>query len=308
MPIEKAVYGFTDYWAKMTSRSQIHRDAQSIQPSSYLDYKEYLSDLYQLIKSKRERYSYITFTEELGLGKCNAMYLIIHGKRPLTVKSARKIVAALGLTGGERQYFLRMVEIASLHDATEREKAFQALIETKTKLLPNELDAKQLEFHNEWYHAAILELLGLPNSSCDEEWIAKTLIPHITPSKARRSLELLKEIGYIHYDEKAGRWQPSNKLISTGPEVAGVAIVGFHQQMLQLAKESLTRINPYDRNISSVTVTLTKSQQELVKQEIDKLRKRIIQLSEEHTGNADVVQVNIQMFPLAKPEGGSHSE
>ncbi|MFW7380768.1 MAG: TIGR02147 family protein [Oligoflexus sp.] len=292
----------------MNSKAQFHRDAQAILPSRYLDYKEYLSDLYQQIKSQRDRYSYITFTEELGLGKCNAMYLIVHGKRPLTVKAAKKVVAALGLTGGERQYFLRMVEIASLHDATEREKAFQSLIETKTKLLPNELDAKQLEFHREWYHAAILELLSHPKASVDEEWLAKTLIPHITPSKARRSLELLGDIGYIVFDEEAKKWKPATQVISTGPEVAGMAIIGFHQQMIQLAKESLTRISPYDRNISSVTVSLSKAKQELLKQEIDKLRSRVIQLAEEPIGDEEVVQVNIQMFPIARPEGGNQSD
>jgi len=292
----------------MSSRSQFQRDIQAVLPSRYLDYKEYLSDLYQAIKSQRERYSYIAYTEELGLGKCNAMYLIVHGKRPLTVKAAKKVVAALGLTGGERQYFLRMVEVASLHDSSEREKAFQALIETKTKLLPNELDAKQLEFHREWYHAAILELINHPRASADEEWLSKTLIPHITPSKARRSIELLSEIGYIAYDEEASKWRQSSELISTGPEVAGMAIVGFHQQMIQLAKESLTRISPYDRNITSVTVSLSKAKQELVKQEIEKLRARVIQLAAEPTGDEDVVQVNIQLFPIARPEGGSQSE
>lgn len=292
----------------MSSRSQIQADAEGIQPSQYLDYKEYLADLYRMVKSRRSRYSYISFTEELGLGKCNAMYLIVHGKRPLTVKSARKMITPLGLSGGERQYFLRMVEISSLHDASEREKAFQALIETKTKLLPNELDGKQLEFHNEWHHAAILELLAHPKAKSDEDWLAKSLIPHISPGKARRSLELLQEIGYIKWDDEKSKWLPSNELVSTGPEVAGMAVIGFHQQMIQLAKESLTRINPYDRNVSSVTVSLSKAKQELIKQEIDQLRKKVIEYSKEQTCEDEVVQLNVQMFPIARPEGGGSRE
>ena len=96
------------------SKSEFHKIAQQVRPSRYIDYKAYLKDLYTQVKKHFGRYSYIKFTEELGLGHCNAMYLIIHGKRPLTVKAAKRSCKPLGLIGVERQYFLKLVEVSRL--------------------------------------------------------------------------------------------------------------------------------------------------------------------------------------------------
>ncbi len=282
------------------SKSEFHKIALEIKPSRFIDYKNYLKEMYLHAKQHFGRYSYIKFTEELGLGHCNAMYLIIHGKRPLTLKAAKRIVQALGLVGIERQYFLKLVEVSKVTDPAERDKAFDALLQVKSRALPRDIDKDHLKFYTEWYHGAILELLGQRHSSGDPEWLAKTLIPRITPTKAQQSLELLEKIGFVKHDSDTNRLVPSQEHISTGPEVIGMAVISYHQQMIQLAKESLTRIDPFDRNISSVTISLNRAEQELLKQKMDEFRREIIGMSEESAADKDVMQVNLQMFPLAK--------
>ena len=63
------------------------------------------------------------------------------------------------------------------------------------------MDKDQLKFYAEWYHGAILELLALESSKDDPEWLSKTLIPKITPTKAQQSLELLQKIGFLVFDD-----------------------------------------------------------------------------------------------------------
>lgn len=282
------------------SKSEFQRLAQQIKPSRFIDYKNYLKELYLHLKQHYGRYSYIKFTEELGLGHCNAMYLIIHGKRPLTLKAAKKIIQSLGIVGVERQYFLKLVEVSKVSDPAERDKAFDALLTVKSRALPRDVDKDHLKFYTEWYHGAILELLGQANASDDPEWLSKKLIPKITPTKAAQSLELLEKIGFLSRNPDNNQLVPSQEHVSTGPEVIGMAVISYHQQMIQLAKESLTRIGPFDRNVSSVTISLSRAQQELLKQRMDEFRREIIGMSEEKGMEKDVMQVNLQMFPLAK--------
>ena len=76
----------------------------------------------------------------------------------------------------------------------------------------------------------------------------------------------------------------------------GMAVISYHQQMIQLAKESLTRIDPFERSVSSVTMSLSRAQQELLKQKMEEFRKEAMQLSNSEGLEKDVVQLNLQMF------------
>ena len=95
------------------SKKQLRQAAADILPSAYLDAKDYLAALYAYVKPLSELYSYVRFTEDLGFGACNAMYLIIHGKRPLTRKGAAELARCPPRWCGVRVVFGEPVEGAS---------------------------------------------------------------------------------------------------------------------------------------------------------------------------------------------------
>ena len=64
----------------------LSKSIKNLNISDYTDYRVYLKDVYMRLKRFKKPYSYESFNEELGLGKCNAIYLIINGKRPLSKK------------------------------------------------------------------------------------------------------------------------------------------------------------------------------------------------------------------------------
>ena len=291
-------------WKETKMNTEFQTLAQQVLPTRYLDHKEYLLNVYQKVKESQKRYSYIQFTYELGLGKCNAMYLIIHGQRPLTLKSAKKISAAIGLQDTEREYFLKLVEIASMARHKDRDQAVESLIEIKSRSRVEELDEKQIQFHKAWYHSAVLELLGQKGARDDAEWIASQLIPSVLVSDVQQSLNLLLSLGYIKLDEHTKKLVPSEKVVSTGPEVTGAEVMSYHSQMIDLAKEAVNQVEPQDRNVSSVTISISRTRQEQIKSKIESLRQEILDLASENSDHEDVVQVNIQMFPLTKTKKG----
>lgn len=274
--------------------------AKSISPSEYLDAKAYLAAVYRAAKARIAQYSYIKFTEDLGFGACNAMYLIIHGKRPLTRKGAEKIVAALALTGAERLYFQGLVDAQAVTKRGSRDAALDRLVELKARTVPNEIDRQHLEFYNEWYHAVILELLALPEAEDDPEWLSASLVPSVTVLKVTKSLELLKKLGHVTFDTERGRLVPSQANVTTGSEVIGMAVMRFHQQMIGLAKDALLDVDPYQRDVSAVTIAMPASKLNELKAKIQAFRRELLELSQ-HAGAADeVVQVNVQMFSVGR--------
>ena len=290
------------------SKTEIRRLSGSIDPTKFQDAKEFLSAVYLELKARIPQYSYTRFTEDMGFGACNAMYLIIHGRRPLTLKGAEKLVSALGLTGVGRQYFLQLVKSQRADGASERETVFDRLVALKAKSLPKALDRRQLEFYNDWYNAAILELLSLEQASDDPDWLSSHLMPTVAPLKVKKSLGLLKKLGHLVFDKQRGRLVPSNQELSTGSEVLGLAVIRYHQQMIGLAKGALMDIAPMERDISAVTIGVPAERIDELKEKIRTFRRELLDFSQSCADTDQIVQLNIQLFPIARISGGKRHD
>jgi uncharacterized protein (TIGR02147 family) len=282
------------------SRMELRRLAGKIKPTSYKTATDYLAAVYKQLKDSLGDYSYIRFTEDLGFGACNALYLIISGTRPLTLKGAQKIISALDITGVQRKYFLEMVQAARSKDLGEREQSFERLVELKSQALVKTLDKSQLEFFSHWYHGAILELLGLEGAEDDPQWISKRLMPSVPLRTVTSSLLFLKKIGLLAFDEERQRLYPTKESITTGSEVYGLAIMRYHQQMIALGRDALLDVAPMERDITASTFAIPAERMGEFKARIQNFRKELREFAATLENPDEVVQINIQLFPLAR--------
>lgn len=273
--------------------------AAHVAVSDYPDYRSYLAALYQAAKIQRSSYSYAQLSLELGLSSTNA-FAVIQGKRDLSEKTATRISERLQHTAIQKRYFLALIHQEHAKTSSDREIAFQELIEIKQRQLPSDTDRRQLAFFKHWYHAAILELLGLEHASDQPEWIAEHIRPSISVPKVKQSLELLQELKYLAFNPEKKRLTPTEITISTGNEVERLAIFSYHRQMLDLAVQAMDTISSEERDISAITVRVDSQLREQMKEEIVALRKRFIALANENKNAEEILQVNFQLFPLSK--------
>ncbi len=290
------------------TKMELRRLAAKIKTTSYKTAQDYLAAVYELLKQSIDDYSYIQYTRDLGFGDCNALYLIIHGKRPLTLKGAQKIISALDITGLERKYFLQMVQASRSKEPGQREQSFEKLVELKSQALVKTLDKNLLEFFSHWYHGAILELLGIEESEDDPAWISKRLMPNVPLKTVEQSLRFLKKIGLLVLDEKRQRLFPSNQSISTGNEVFGLAILRYHQQMIGLGRDALVDIAPLERDITASTFAIPAERMDEFKSRIQNFRRELREFAATMEHPNEVVQINIQLFPLARTKARSKSK
>ena len=274
--------------------------SSGIKPSWYTDYRSYIAKEYEFYKKNLKPYSYNRFTADLGLGNSNLMYHLVKGNRPLTIKTARKIANGLGLTGNERMYFIRLVDFQITDAPEKRQDAFQKLLVAKSRCTSSHWNRKSLDFFNHWYHSAIYELLRLDNCQDSSSWIARHLKPTLPESKIKKSLELLEECQMLSFDESKGKLVPTEARISTGQEVRGIVFKSFHSQMISLALAALSKESGVDRDISSVTLGFSPEALPELKKVIAEFRQKVLQLEERFQGRNQVMQVNIQAFPLTK--------
>lgn len=280
--------------------SDIARLTANVNPSSFLDYKVYLESLYLAMKTAKGRYSYGKFAEDLGFTASNLLHQIVRGHRPLTLKTAQKIVDALGLKGVEKKYFLGLVQYNNATSVNERESSFHKLVDMKNQVLPTVEDKAWLEFFSEWYHPVVRELVGLPNFNSDPEWISDQIMPRIRPEQAKKSLELLTNLGLVVFDAATKRYTQTQKRIATGQRVRGIGFTRYHQHMIDMGKESLTRVAGSDRDISAITVSVDEATYQKMKALAHEFQMKMLDIAEGVENPDRIYQMNIQLFPFTK--------
>lgn len=283
-------------------RSVLAAVAREVNVLRFLDYRSFLQAVYQKLKEQMERYSYLQFADDLGFSQTNVVHLVIRRKRKLAPKSVERIMDALELKKTERLYFETLVKYAHARTPRKREIYFDRLHQLKAKSLLTSLDQSQMEYYSAWYHPVVRELVAMPGFDEDPDWIAARLTPHITPEQARRSVELLLSLNLIVRDAESGRLRLTQNVVSTGNEIAAMSVARYHQNVIELGRESITSIPARRRDISAVTVCVSEQTAQAMKAEIQAFRKKLLMLADEAGPGGQVFQLNIQFFPFTVEE------
>lgn len=284
--------------------------AAQIQVTRYLNHRDFLQAVYQAAKSRLESYSYLKYAEDLGFSATNVVRLIVSGQRPLTSKAGTRIAKALDLHGASLRYWTTLVRYANARPPVERERLFRMLMSYKTRAAPSELDPVQAEYFSEWYHPVIREMVGLEDFTGEPEWIQQRLAFPLRIEPIKRSLELLTKLEVIRYDAAAQRYVRTGH-VTTSQDVDGMALVRYHQTMIEIGRESITRVDEDRRDIQAVTISLPRDALPILKGKIQEWVSEALALEAtggEAEGVSEVVQVNIQMFPFTRRSGGKREE
>jgi uncharacterized protein (TIGR02147 family) len=285
---------------KNEQKNALKEVCQHIKPSQYLEYETFLEDVFQWVKLRSKSYSYILFAEDLGFSKTNVIHLMIRGKRRLSVKGAERIIEALLIKSTERLYLETLVRYQNARLASDREALFARLMDLKSKSLSSPLEQSQLEYYNEWFHPVIREMVGIRGFNPDPHWIVKHIEPRVLPDQARKSLALLEELKIVKRNENTNQLELTQQHISTGDEIASHAVVRYHQRTIEIGREAVMNFDHTERNISSVTMSISAEAFEKIADEISGFRKRILEISEQSNDPDRVYQINIQLFPFTK--------
>jgi uncharacterized protein (TIGR02147 family) len=265
----------------------------------YLDYRVYLRDYYATKKATSRAFSYRSFSKKAGVSSPNYLKLVMEGKRSLSTKMAERFAQACGLDADERRYFVHLVGFNQAKSSTERAHYYDRLTGFQRYRLAHRLELAHAAYYSEWFIPAVRELVSLPQFREDSEWIADQLLPPIAPIQAQRALDTLIELELL-VRNAAGRLEQSDALLSTGAETQGLHIVAFHRAMTQRAMESIDIVPKPERDISGLTLLLGRGGLQRIKERLQQLRRELLELAALETEPAQVVQVNLQLFPLSR--------
>lgn len=267
----------------------------------YMDYRDFLNDMFRFRKKKDKYFSYRHFANKAGFSSPNFLQLVIEGKRNLTNTSLAKVAKGFGLNKQEREFFENLVIMNQARDHEEKNHYLKKMMSIRAYTKVRIIEKKSYEYFSKWYNPAIREIVLFGDRNFTSEEIASTLSPKITPREAERALNLLLELRLIEKD-KDGLWQQSDLALSTGPEVMSIAVANFHREMLKLAAESLERYPANERDITGLTLRVNSGSMAEIKKRIARFRKELLEFAFDEEDTDQVIQISLQAFPLTKKD------
>lgn len=269
---------------------------------SFMSYRDYLSKLYAKLKKDAPTITHKDFSELLGFSRDNnTVRLVISGHRILSRSSAEIVVKSSGIKGQKKKYFLLMVDFNNERIPKKREDLFEQLLSLKKSSNPKRLNDKQMQYFSQWYHPVIRELMAIRDQEADPEKIQERLQFPLRLDQIKKSLQLLESIGLIEFDNTEQRFKRSGEVVGTDEIVDSLAVTQYHQKMIEMGKDSITRIHESIRTINSVTISIPVSAVPTLNEKIDKFLDEVLRVEDELDDHSDVFQVNVQMFPFTKP-------
>ena len=263
----------------------------------YTSYRDFLHDYYEERKLA-EGYTYRDFAHDTGMNSSSWLLHLIKGVKNLSEESALKIAQALKLKKREVDYFMLLVKFTQARKSDDKDAAFQEMIALKKKLRLIKISEAQYEYYTRWYYPVVRSLVSKVDFGDDFAKLARHLVPAITPAEARKSITLLKRLGFIKKDEE-GKWAQSEAVISTGTEVSSLCVVNYHKQVSKLASNAFDNIPKEQRDISALTLGISKVDFERIRLRIQDFRREIVEIARSSEGADRVYQLNFQLFPVS---------
>ncbi len=273
------------------------KTAQSFDIYRYTDYRFLLRDYYTYQKKEVRSFSYRYFAVKSGVS-ASMFKDIIAGRRRLSLPVMEKYAAAMSLSPKEIEYFGAVVQFINSKSNDEKNQHFSRMLRLRGNSAIKFIDEKQYEFFRSWYHSALREIVSLSDFREDYEWIAKRCNPRITAIQAKKSIELMLQLGILRRNEQENL-EPTDAVISSEYEMKSFILRNFHTEMLGLAKDALERFDPNEREISSLTLGVSQKCYDKIKERIRTFKQELLSMVIEDTSESETVcQCNFQLFPL----------
>lgn len=273
-------------------------EAQPPEIERYADYRAYLRDYYAHAKQAWPHFSYRWFNRKAGISNPALYSKVVAGERNLTEKTSAAFVKGLRLGEREGRFFQALVRFNQAKTAAAK----QACLEQMRNLLPRvqerTLPAQVWTYYSRWHHIALRELMCLLDWKEDYGLLARHLLPEVPKRAVRESIEFLKSSGLVRR-RPDGRYEQAWPHLTTRSEVDSLAVREGNRQMGLLAVESLERVPPSQRDVSSLTIGLSLQEFGLVKSEIRYFKDRVRAILAGPDRPERVYALNVQLFPLS---------
>jgi uncharacterized protein (TIGR02147 family) len=263
---------------------------------TYYDYRRYISDFYLEKKSLNPNYSYRYIAGKVGFDHA-LIVKILRGERHIGDKKVEAFASLLGLSDRQKAYFRLLVSFGKAKNGDERKRYFEQVL-AYSDIPEKRIDSGQYEFYQRWYYTVVREILNIRPFKDDYHWLAEAVQPKITAMQAKKAVRLLDRLGMIARGAD-GYYSLTDKFVTTGENWQSIAIRSFQKESCSLAARAIDSVIPGERDISTVTVSLSKEGFDRIRKSLARFRREIVEVSSSCETVDRAYQMNLQFFPVS---------
>jgi uncharacterized protein (TIGR02147 family) len=268
----------------------------------YVNFRDFLHEHLASRKKENRRLSLRSIAYRIGCDP-GLFSKVLKGTRSLSAESALKLADVLRLGRKERLYFETLVKFNQARSQIERNYLFEQLIKCKKAAIKT-MPPQQHAMYEHWYYVALRDALNLmqcrDGSDEDIKKAARLLMPSVKTEEVRKAVELLKRLELVLADKK-GILRAAENFITSGPEVPQVIANQYLIECMELARQAIDTIPREERNLSTLTFSVSPQGYERIKKKIEETRQEILSLVDNDDGAVDrVYHCNFHFFPVTK--------
>lgn len=258
-----------------------------------LNYRTYLISELELRKRRNPSYSLRAFARDLGV-PVSRLSEVINGKVGLSEERAVKIAERLGFSTSDKELFVNLVLSEHSRSAVIK-KLSQQRVQQRNEFFTH-IGEDTFKLISDWHYAAIMEILISSKVNHDTDMFAKRL--GISPELVDSSLERLERLNLI--EKQDGAWVCKHGQQTTATDIPSEAIRSFHRQVMTKAMAALDQQPVANRDISSLMVSINKSQIPIAKQRIESFRRSLMVELEAEPNRESVYCLSMQFFEITE--------
>ena len=265
---------------------------------NYLNYRQFLNDYYHFRKKERATFSLRFFGERVGID-ASLLSKILKEERHLSPRTIDDLCSYIGFTSQEAHYFQILVLFNKAKKEEEQALYFEKLLALRPIKQTN-IEKSQYQFYSQWYYTAlrsILEFYPFYKGDSYSE-LGKQLAPAISAKEAKEGIELLYKLNLITLTND-NRYTLSAQAISTGDSWYSIAINTYQKKVIQLSADAIQHHPKKSRDISTITMNITKKEFKIIQEMIKTFRSSVIEYVNEAQEPTQTFQLNVQLFPVS---------
>ncbi len=285
--------------------------------ASIYHHRDFRSFIHAWMAEKKAGRSLRAVAKRMGKS-AGGLSKIFAGDRHISEEIADLLLEQMKLGADEAAYFRILIDCEQAPSESERDEAELVRDAIFGFRNAHRLDAVQATYFSKWVHSAILALAGCRGFRSDPEWIAKTLIPPITPDEARKAVRYLVSVNLLV--EEDGELKPPHAVVRTKAELDGgsvpeglvipddpgaverrkEAVRAWHRWMRGRAIESIDAFSREERILNSITLRVSETTLPVLVKRMEYLQAELIKVCEAEDEPGDTVyQLTLTLFPLS---------
>lgn len=265
--------------------------------TEYMDYRVYIRDYYT--ERKAVGFSWNAFAASAGISSPVFLQYVCEGKKNLSETTAPQVAAAMGLVGYEVEFFGLLVAYGNAKDDKSKKAVLGRISDFAETHRVRVIGADEYEFFKSWKNSVVREIApALPGATHKQLSIASRR--RIPTAEIAKILDFLLQSGYLEIDENGCYHQVNRSLKMSGEQntIRKSVARDLQRQMTELALDALENETAENRNMTGLTLGITRDKYARIVQELAECRRRIVAIAASDDATEEVYRLNMQLFPL----------